>query len=341
MARTRKNRDHEKSQSKPRWLRKKEREQRRRERKELKAAEKTGKSVLSKILPKAGLRYPWTETLLGNHKRDITVLTAVKKALNPHHGEREADDNSGSPHQAQSVPLSTAVLDDLFSDIFEEATALEQQEGQTNNSNGNPMDFIKELRARPALQELWLRRSVDLFTHIFLVLRSARKTWRETRDRLGLPSDAENDCKTARAIDSFLAVDTLDWNCWDVARQLPARGVAVIGPVANTEQQGLRRSQRLMNKERKRTKHDKRGKHGKSGNTTSPTTAGKGVVQRSVEEVIERLERLHLDPEPTALREAFARLGIQDAPESAPSKDHERLEDRDDEDDEDWVPRRR
>lgn len=140
-------------------------------------------------IPKAGMIYPFNYTLLRTQRNDVGVYTAIKKS--------------------QGVPsMTTPMLDSVLCRIFEEATALiEQKEGSEHG--GNSVTFMRSLRARPGLRDLWKRRSVSMLTSIFLVLRCARLNWHKTPRP---PYNVDEHCKTARAIDAFLAVDNLTWS---------------------------------------------------------------------------------------------------------------------------------
>jgi hypothetical protein len=104
-------------------------------------------------------------------------------------------------------------LDDAFAQIFKEATdLLKQREDEMTTVSDAPISFIASLRIRPALT--WAHSSKDrLFTQLFLALRAARRNWHE---RPLPPFDIEKHRRVARAIDTFNAVDTLNWSSLSV-----------------------------------------------------------------------------------------------------------------------------
>ncbi|AEO66259.1 uncharacterized protein THITE_2019070, partial [Thermothielavioides terrestris NRRL 8126] len=137
-------------------------------------------------LPRAGMIYPFEETLMQRRHSDVAIFSAICRS-----------------HPGSLV--TTRLLNDVFSRIFEEATELLPQYGGMFNKD--PIAFMRLLRGRPALRDVWMRRSADLFASVFVILRAARKAWFEDPRP---PFETNEHCKLARAIDAFLEVDTLD-----------------------------------------------------------------------------------------------------------------------------------
>jgi hypothetical protein len=265
--------------------------------------------------------YPFEDTLLGVISSDEIVVAAIERGLDLHDDKLEDDANWVHHQQAQPVSLSTALLDDMFSNIFDEATALLQRHVAHHERKAIPhrlRHFMKLLRTQAGPQQLWSLLGVNTLCKVVSVLRAARRGWRRGQP----PSTIGYGCKTARAIDAFLAVETLNWNrCRLKKLRRRARRVAAIkarkrelghegkqddGSVASTEKRGLRESREL-----KEQNQNKDREHGNLGHTAAHTAAGKSAGQRSVEVVIERLRNLHLDVDPAELREAFGKLDIQ------------------------------
>ncbi len=141
--------------------------------------------ILHLNLPKAGMIYPFGQTLMRSRRSDLGVSSAIKKGL-------------GAPS------ITTPMLDTVFCRIFEEATELMRKDGPGSKFNKDePIAFMRLLRTRPGLREPWLRRRTRLFTTLFLVLRCARRNWHNNPRP---PYDIEQHCKMARAIDAYLAV---------------------------------------------------------------------------------------------------------------------------------------
>jgi hypothetical protein len=286
---------------------------------------KPGKPTLRDTIPKAGMIYPFDHTLLRTHQSDVGAYTAIKK-------------NQGVPS------MTTPMLDSVFCRIFEEATELMGQDGGSE-SGGNPVEFMRSLRARPGLRELWRRRNLAMFTSVFLVLRCARLNWHKTPRA---PYNVDEHCKTARAVDAFLAVDNLAWSDLDGLRWFVSDGVDLIKPPAQqqeeeeeeTEEGGgqAERSESGQGGESdsdsgtvgifvKRTcpvpPEDEGETGGERDNFGSNGGAGKGSgwqLQLSLEQIVEGMRRLNIDVDETALTEAFARLRIQDPARAAPRK---------------------
>ncbi|KAK4102270.1 hypothetical protein N658DRAFT_495622 [Parathielavia hyrcaniae] len=105
-------------------------------------------------LPRAGLIYPFGQTLLRHHRGDYGVYSAVKA-------------NLGVPH------LTPGMLDTVFSRLFDEATEM-LQEDETKHLPRDPLQFIALPRKRPAVRETWMRRNKDFLLSVFLALRAAR-----------------------------------------------------------------------------------------------------------------------------------------------------------------------
>ncbi|EAQ89446.1 predicted protein [Chaetomium globosum CBS 148.51] len=142
-------------------------------------------------MPKAGMVYHFKNTLMNRSRSEIGIVTAIKAGT----GARQ---------------ITTRLLDDTFSQIFREATNLIQaskENCQISHFEDNPIEVISSIRRLPALQHIWMRRNLKFLAGIFLLLRAARQNWhRNPRD----PYSISKHCKTAQAIDKFLAVDALD-----------------------------------------------------------------------------------------------------------------------------------
>ncbi|KAK4148544.1 hypothetical protein C8A00DRAFT_38878 [Chaetomidium leptoderma] len=247
-------------------------------------------SVLRNLIPKAGMIYPFDHTLMRSDQSDIGVSTAVRQGLD--------------------VPkFSTAMLDRVFSRIFEEATKVLQQTGSHVFTN-DPIAYMRILRARPSLQDIWMRRRVDMLATLFLIL--------------------------PRAIDAFLEVDTLNWSGLDGVSWLVSGGMDIIKP--DEEENAAREEQEAENLEsdsddglfvkqtysiemdetNKMDVSDTEEMDGKQALSTDAPAAKE--FQLSLEQVVEGMRRLHIDIDETALTEAFAKLRIGDAARPAPRK---------------------
>jgi hypothetical protein len=152
-------------------------------------------------MPKAGMLYPFKDTLMKRGRTDNAILTAIKAGT----GARR---------------MTTDLLDDTFSNVFREATDLLQnakQRGQISRFEDDPIALIFSIRRLPALQDIWMRRNLKFLVGIFLLLRAARQRWHKTPT---YPNDLSKHGKMAQEIDKFLAVETLDWGSIGVVEWL-------------------------------------------------------------------------------------------------------------------------
>ncbi|KAG7291994.1 hypothetical protein NEMBOFW57_002024 [Staphylotrichum longicolle] len=264
--------------------------------------------------------YPFNYTLLRTQRSDVGVYTAIKKS--------------------QGVPsMTTPVLDSVLCRIFEEATALiEQKDGSEHG--GNSVTFMRSLRARPGLRDLWKRRSVSMLTSIFLVLRCARLNWHQAPRP---PYNVGEHCKTARAIDAFLAVDNLTWSDFAGLSWFVTDGLDLIKPPGKEEEEMENESQleRVEDEQggdsdsdvtvgifvkqtcpvppedvgETGTEHDNSGSNADTSKEKSPWR-----YQLSLEQIVEGMQRLNINVDETALTEAFTRLRIPDPLPPAPRK---------------------
>ncbi|KAH6628129.1 hypothetical protein F5144DRAFT_470653, partial [Chaetomium tenue] len=141
------------------------------------------------LMPKAGMLYPFTKTLMSRSRSDNGILTAIKAG-------------TGVPQ------ITTRLLDETFSRVFQEATDLLQgAKGRVSQFEDDPIMLISSIRRLPALQDIWMRRHLKFLVGIFLLLRAARQNWHK---KPTYPEDLSKHGKMALAIDKFLAVDTLD-----------------------------------------------------------------------------------------------------------------------------------
>lgn len=106
---------------------------------------------------------------------------------------------------------TTTLLYSRFDQIcnMDETSCLIQEKGEREVIR---LVFMRSLRARPGLRDLWKRHNVSMLASIFLVLRCARLNWHKAPRP---PYNVDEHCKTARAIDAFLAVDNLAWSGFD------------------------------------------------------------------------------------------------------------------------------
>ncbi len=232
--------------------------------------------ILRQNLPRAGMIYPFRHSMMRSRRGDLGVSSAIKKGL-------------GVPH------TTTPVLDDVFCRVFEEATELMRNDGPGSKLKDEPIEFMRLLRKCPGLREPWLRRQTRLFTNLFLVLRCARRNWHNNPRP---PFDTEQHCKTARAIDAYLAVEKLNWSSIEALGWFITRGVDIIKP----EGKNLGKTAEARN-----TAGAKDSSAKSNADTLNLTT-----LELSLEEIIQGIRNLNIDVDETALTAAFAKLRIQE-----------------------------
>ena len=152
-------------------------------------------------MPKAGMLYPFKNTLMKRIRSDTAILTAIKAGTGARH-------------------MTTSLLDDTFFRVFREATDLLQaakHSGRISHFKDNPIALISSIRRLPALRDIWMRRSLKFLVGVFLVLRAARQNWHEKPSH---PYNPSQHGKMARVIDKFLAVENLDWGSIGVVEWL-------------------------------------------------------------------------------------------------------------------------
>ncbi|KAK4148545.1 hypothetical protein C8A00DRAFT_38879 [Chaetomidium leptoderma] len=255
-------------------------------------------SILWSRTPKAGMIYPFAPTVMKNVGGDIAILTAIRKTLG-----------------VQIVNAS--MVDGVLARIFEEATAVLQQQRRQQNDNkfkDDPQAFMRFIRASPALREWWTYISVHLFTSVFLILRAARQNWHKKPRQ---PHDIAAHGKMAHAIDAFSAVDDINWGGAAFVAWLVKGGLKVTKLTRNDDD----------NNDNKRD-----GDGDDDGDDDGDTTmqeddqdgkaGGHAAFQPSVEDIVEGMRRLNVDVDQTALTEAFAQFGVQDGVEPAPLMDN-------------------
>ncbi|KAH6630625.1 hypothetical protein B0J18DRAFT_475431 [Chaetomium sp. MPI-SDFR-AT-0129] len=147
-------------------------------------------------MPRAGMIYYPDGPIMNNTRKEYAVAKRLKRVM--------PDPKS----------LDRRTVDATFAQIFKEATAVLQKANTGNGtatgaSTNDPIAFIIQLKASPALK-IW---TSDLFPNhfipLFLLLRGARQKWHKSPRA---PFNVEEHTKTARAIDEFEAVSKFVWN---------------------------------------------------------------------------------------------------------------------------------
>jgi hypothetical protein len=205
--------------------------------------------------------------------------------------------------------FTTAMLDTIFSRIFEDATKM-LQEDKDKQLPRNPLDFMKLLRKRPSLREPWLRRQAHFLLTVFIILRAARGNWRkEPRP----PADIEKHCKTARAIDAFLAEEDFYWSSLSTVEYFVDEkgGLDLVRPVKednSEEEQEQPDTEEGVWDGQKGSDDEMLGKE--AAPASDEPSCGPKI---SLELLLQGMRRLNIDVDETALTEAFAKLGVNGA----------------------------
>ncbi len=259
-----------------------------------------GHSVLRDNVPRAGMIYPFAQILLRRQRTDIAVTTAICKGL-------------GVPR------INPSIVDTVFSQIFEEATKL-AGEIPIDRTNADPIEFMRSLRARPDVRGIWIRRYIDTFATLFLILRCARLNWlKNPRPPLNIAEHG----KTARAIDSFLAVENLNWSGVDGLGWLVTGGIDIIKPDSrhnDNDNDNEMKKEEEMDAENDEDSLFVEQTAALALDAEESTHAGPSLPRRfdlSLEDIVQGMRRLCIDVDQTALTAAFAKLQIREEEDAA------------------------
>ncbi|KAK4140410.1 uncharacterized protein C8A04DRAFT_14978 [Dichotomopilus funicola] len=192
-------------------------------------------------MPRAGMIYYSDSPIMNNTRKEYAVAKRLKRVM--------PDPKS----------LDRRTVDATFAQIFKEAKAVLQKANTGNDtvtgaSTNDPIAFIIQLKASPALKTWTSDLFPNHFIPLFLLLRGARQKWHKSPRA---PFNVEEHTKTARAIDEFEAVSKFVWNTSFVAFWLIRAGL--IGPLTWRE----------TNKDEVESgdEQEERGQNGNNGNS--------------------------------------------------------------------------
>ncbi|KAI1404806.1 hypothetical protein F4819DRAFT_503397 [Hypoxylon fuscum] len=146
--------------------------------------------ILKTLLPKSGMIYSLEKDILGHRDRDAKVLNALATTYSLGFGSRSKD------------KVCQESIDSILAGMF---ASVRSNQDLMAKLRGEPLEFLSVLRITTAWGQLV---NDSPFFQMVKCLLNARRTWiADPRP----PFDQLQHCRTARAIDEFLALAGTNW----------------------------------------------------------------------------------------------------------------------------------